>query len=44
VELRDCVCFHDHRFVAHDAVALTGGDTRLNASCAPAVIKLAIYW
>ena len=27
VELRDRVCFHDHRFVAHDAVAVTGGDT-----------------
>ena len=23
VELRDRVCFHDHRFVAHDALALT---------------------
>ena len=32
VELRDRLCFHDHRFVAHDALAVTVPTIHMNSS------------
>ncbi len=44
VELRDRVCFHDHRFVAHDALAVALPTNGMNLSWTPRVTRLATLW
>ena len=41
VELRDRVCLHDHRAVAHDALALSDTTSGMNLSSSPSVTRLA---
>ena len=41
MELRDRLCFHDHRSVAHDALALSGTTSGMNLSSSPRVPQLA---
>ena len=44
VELRHRVCFHDHRFVAHDALAVAVPTIGMNLSSSPRVTRLATSW
>ena len=44
VELRHRICFHDHRLVAHDALALAAPTTGMNSSWTPRVTRLATSW
>jgi hypothetical protein len=41
VELRDRICFHDHRVVAHDALAVGDPTTGMNLTSTPRVTHLA---
>src|SRR6478735_1107852 len=41
VELRHRICFHDHRLVAHDEVALAVPGTGMNSTWTPRVTRLA---
>ncbi len=43
VELRHRVRLHDHRFVAHDALALTGAEDTMNSSRGRSVTGLATF-
>ena len=40
MELCDRFCFHDHRSVAHDALALSGTTSGMNLSSSPRVTRI----
>jgi hypothetical protein len=44
VELRDRLCLHDHRAVAHDAVAVTVIRARMNSNRFLRVSRSATFW
>jgi hypothetical protein len=44
VELRDRLCLHDYRTVAHDAVAVTVITARMNSNWFRRVSRSATFW